>query len=232
MSEILEKVKNIRHLPIFPLPLVLFPNEVLPLHIFEDRYRQMMSDIGPEGGHFGVILAEQEGIGSHAPNTGSIGCVAEVREAVMLPDGRSNIVTVGLTRFRLLDHVDEGSPYLVGDVVYFEDEAEPTGSVGPLASEVLDLFGRMAKAAFRISGSRGQMPEINETDPQTLTFLIAAAFSFDNAKKYELLEITSTSKRLSILKPLLIAAVEQMEESSKLQEVSRTNGHSSKKIDL
>ena len=61
MSEALEKVAGIKHLPIFPLPLVMLPNELLPLHIFEDRYRQMLKDVEQEGNFFGVVLFDPEG---------------------------------------------------------------------------------------------------------------------------------------------------------------------------
>ncbi len=102
----------------------------------------------------------------------------------------------------------------------------------PLADEVFDLFERIAKAAFKIGGSRGRFPEIERTDPQALSFLVTAAFNFDNEKKYNLLELTSTSKRLNELKQVLERAVGQMEESADIQAASRLNGHGKKKIDI
>ncbi len=232
MSEALNKVSGIRHLPLFPLPLVMLPNELLPLHIFEDRYRQMVRDIEREGIFFGVLLFEPEGGVVERPPAGTVGCVAEVRESEMLPDGRSNILTLGLIRFRLLDYVDSGDPYLVGDVEYFEDEKEDEATLESLSDDVFGLFERMAKAAFIISGSRGQLPEIQRTDPESLSFLVTAAFNFENTRKYALLETTSTSGRLLELKVMLTLTVDQMEESANIQRVSRSNGHSSKKIDL
>jgi Lon protease-like protein len=232
MSDALNKVSGVKHLPLFPLPLVMLPNELLPLHIFEDRYRQMLRDVERERSFFGVVLADPDSPLADKPPVGSVGCVAEVRESELLPDGRSNILTLGVIRFRLLDYVESGDPYLVGDVEYFEDEAEDPEHLDPLSEEVFLLFERMARAAFTISGNRGRLPEIQRTDPESLSFLITAAFNFDNAKKYSLLEMTSTSSRLLELRSLLALAVDQMEETANIQLVSRSNGHSTKKINL
>ncbi len=232
MTEALEKLAGIKHLPIFPLPLVMLPNELLPLHIFEDRYRQMLKDIEKEGNFFGVILFDTEEPFVERPAAGMVGCVAEIRESETLPDGRSNILAVGLVRFRLIEYVGEGESYLVGDVEFFEDEKEDANKLDPLSDEVFALFQRMAKAAFKMSGNRGRLPEIQQTDPEALSFLITAAFNFENDKKYRLLEMTSTIERLLELKEILNAAVVRIEESAEIQSVSRTNGHGNKKIDL
>ncbi len=90
----------------------------------------------------------------------------------------------------------------------------------------------MARAAFKFGGSRGPFPEIQRTDPEALSFLITAAFNFENDKKYRLLEMTSTSERLGELRELLTKSADQMEASAEIQTVSRSNGHSSKKLDL
>lgn len=232
MSEILEKIDGIRQIPLFPLPLVMLPNELLPLHIFEGRYREMLRDVERGPGFFGVLHFDPDKSVVDRPVAGSIGCVAEVRESERLPDGRSNILTMGLVRFRLLDYVDSGKPYLIGDVEYFEDDEDKTADVTPLSDVVFSLFERMAKAAFTLSGSRGQFPEIQRTDPEALSFLITAAFNFDNDRKYEMLATTSTTERLEDLRTVLEKAVRQMEERAEILSVSRTNGHSKKKIDL
>ncbi len=232
MSEALDKVSGVQHLPIFPLPLVMLPNEVLPLHIFEDRYRQMLTDIELTHKLFGVTLFEPQEAFIEKPPAGGIGCAAEIRESETLPDGRSNILAQGLVRYRLVDYVLATEPYLIGEVEYFEDDPEDAAIVEPLAEKVFGLFERMAKAAFKMSGNRGRMPEILRTDPESLSFLITAAFNFDNDKKYEMLEMTSTTARLTELKELLDRTVVQLEESAEIQTVSRSNGHSKKKIDL
>ena len=232
MSDALDKVSGLRHLPLFPLPLVLLPNEVLPLHIFEDRYRQMLKDIGEDRNLFGLPYFEPEGAYVERPATGTVGCVAEVRETETFPDGRSNLLTVGVVRFRINEYVESGDPYFVADVEYFEDEPADEELIQPLADEVFTLFERMARAAFKIGGSRGRFPEIHQTDPESLSFLITAAFNFENDKKYRLLEMTSTVQRLSELKEVLERSVAPMEENADLQVAAKHNGHSKKKIDL
>jgi Lon protease-like protein len=231
MSEALQKVLGVKHLPIFPLPLVMLPNEMLPLHIFEERYQQMLKDVESERRLFGVSYFEPQLSFPEKPAPGSVGCVAEIRETETLPDGRSNILTLGIIRYRLIDYVEAGDPYLVGDLDFFEDE-DPDETVEPLADQVFELFERMAKAALKMSGNRGQLPEIKRADPEALSFLITAAFNFENERKYKLLEMTSTSVRLEELKQILDQTVVQMEESADIQSISRTNGHSKKKIDL
>lgn len=232
MPDSLDKVSGLRHLPLFPLPLVMLPNEVLPLHIFEERYRQMLKDVSDDRNMFGIVLFEPEGSYIEKPATGTVGCVAEIKETETFPDGRSNLLTVGVARFRLKEYVESGYPYLVGDVEYFNDDPDDANLIGPLADEVFGLFERMARAAFKIGGSRGRFPEIHKTDPESMSFLITAAFNFENDKKYRLLEMTSTYQRLSELKEVLVRSVDQMEANADLQSVSRLNGHSKKKLDL
>ncbi len=232
MSDNLNKVSGLNHLPIFPLPLVMLPNELLPLHIFEERYRQMLRDVEKQRNVFGVTLFEPVDSFIERPPLGAVGCAAEVREAEMLDDGRSNILTLGLVRYRLIDYVDSGTEYLVGDVEFFEDEPDDSGEVEFVAGEVFSLFERLAKAAFKMGGSRGRLPEIQPADPEALSFLVTAAFNFDNERKYSFLEMTSTAERLLELKNVLDQAVGQIEESAEIQTVSRTNGHSKKKLDI
>ena len=232
MSEASEKVSDIKQLPLFPLPLVLLPNEVLPLHIFEPRYRQMLRDIELRRNIFGVTFFESESPDLDRPELGTVGCAAEVRERNTLPDGRSNIVTSGLIRYRLIDYADTGTPYLMGDVEFFEDEAEDAALVEPVADEVFELFGRVAKAAFKLGGGRGTFPEIPKAEPEPLSFVVTAAFNLDNDVKYRLIEMTSTLERLTKLRGILLQAVDKMEENADTVKAAQTNGHSNKKIDL
>lgn len=232
MSEASEKVAGIRHLPLFPLPLVLLPNELLPLHIFEPRYRQMLKDIGLERNLFGVTYFNQEDTLSERPPVETIGCAAEVRELQSLPDGRSNILSVGVMRFRLLDYVDTGDPYFVGDVEFFEDDEEDSDVLSPLADEVFRLFKRIAKAAHKLSGERGRFPDIPQAEPQALSFLVTAAFNLEPEMKYKMVEMRSTIERLERLREILRQTVGKMEESADIHKLSQSNGHTNKKIDL
>ncbi|MEP7075214.1 MAG: LON peptidase substrate-binding domain-containing protein [Acidobacteriota bacterium] len=232
MSDLIERVKDLKHIPLFPLPLVLLPNELLPLHIFEPRYRQMLKDIEGGGKVFGILLFDPEGTELIRPASGVVGCLAELRESTKLPDGASNILTIGIARFRLIDYVDADEPYFVGDVEFFEDVEEAGEDLTALADEVHALFERIAKAAFLLSGSRGHFPEIPKTDPEQLSFLIATAFNLDNDLKYKMIEIDSTTERLTNLQEILVHTVTKMEDSAHIHQVAQTNGHSDKKIKL
>lgn len=227
-----EKVIGIKQLPLFPLSLVLLPNELIPLHIFEPRYRQMFSDIALEKNIFGMTFFEPEENFLDKPAPGTIGCAAEVREVQPMEDGRSNIIAVGLLRFQLIGYIDTDAPYLIGEVEFFDDEPESKSVTEPLADEVFELFRRIAKAAHKLSGDRGRFPEIPKAEPQALSFLVTAAFNLEPEIKYELLEIRLTSKRLIRLKEILVRTVDKMEESAEINKIARTNGHSKKKLDL
>ncbi len=232
MSEASERVLGIKQLPLFPLPLVLLPNELLPLHIFEERYRKMLADVEAENRLFGVTLFNSTESFIERPAIDSIGCVAEVREVQPLPDGRSNVITIGLIRYRLTDYVEADEPYLVAEIEFFEDEAEDELSLNPLADEVFALFKRIARAAHKLSGERGAFPDIPQAEPEQLSFLVTAAFNLENELKYELLETRSTIERLDRLRGILLQTVDKMEATAEIHKVAKTNGHSNKKIDF
>ena len=232
MSDVLEKVRGIEKIPLFPLPLVMLPNELLPLYIFEDRYQQMLKDVEHTGKMFGVMLFDGAESLIEKPEIGAVGCVAEIRDSELLPDGRSSITTLGIVRYRVMDYIDSDAPYLVGDVAFFEDDIEDEGDAEMAADEVFVLFQRIAGAAFKMSGNRGSLPEISRGTPEQLSFLVTAAFNFENELKYELLKMTSTVERLTRLKVLLAKMVGQMEESADIHHSSKTNGHSKKKLDI
>lgn len=232
MSDALDKVSGVTRMPIFPLPVVLLPNELLPLHIFEPRYRQMIKDVQLTNNLFGISFFAAEGTEFIRPALGSVGCVAEMREVQMLEDGRSNILTVGVIRYRLEEFVDTEEPYLIAEVSYFEDEREDLNLLEPLADEVFALFMRVAKAAHELSGERGKMPEIPQAEPQMLSFLIAAAFNLSPEDKYEMLETRSTAERLVKLRGKLKETVEKIESTAEMNKIARSNGHSKKPIKL
>jgi ATP-dependent Lon protease len=110
MSEAYDKVRGVTELPIFPLALVLFPGVPLPLHIFEPRYRQMLSDVRAGNSLFGVSYFDASTSDRDIPPAGHVGCVAEVTETQALPDGRSNILTVGIIRYRIDEYMERGEP--------------------------------------------------------------------------------------------------------------------------
>lgn len=232
MSEGLAKVQFMKLLPIFPLPLVLLPGEMLPLHIFEPRYQQMLRDIEADRNLFGVSLFEASEGFSDRPEIGSVGCVAELRESQPLDDGRANVLTFGVIRYRILDFVEEGTPYFKAQVEFFEDSGDDRAEVDKVSDQIFGLFERVAKAAFDLSGTRGKFPEIERSDPERLSFLVTAAFNLENEAKYEFLKLESTVERFEKLKVILNAAVGRMEDSASIHKAAQTNGHSKKHLDI
>ncbi len=230
MSEELNKVLGIDRLPIFPLPLVLMPFEILPLHIFEPRYRELLSDVQSEKNLFGISLLEPNEVFLEKPKVGSIGCVTEIRDAHTIDDGRSNILTIGVIRYRINGYIETDKPYLIADVEFFEDDP-PESGLEDAADEVFSLFEKLAKTTYKISGHAGELPEIPRAEPEQLSFLVGAAFNLDSATKSAFLEIRSTVKRLGKLKKILSDALIKAEETEHINRISRTNGHSKKKID-
>ncbi|MEZ5346168.1 MAG: LON peptidase substrate-binding domain-containing protein [Pyrinomonadaceae bacterium] len=231
MTEERKKVRGIDNLAIFPLPLVLMPFELLPLHIFEPRYREMLSDVQAEKSLFGISPLESSEVFSGKPKTGSIGCVAEIRDAQIMDDGRSNILTIGVIRYRLRGYLETDKPYLIADVEFFEDDPPETG-LEETADEVFELFTQLAKTTYKISGHAGELPEIPRAEPEQMSFLVGAAFNLDSAMKSKMVEIRSTVQRLNVLKGFLSEAVSKAKETEQINRISRTNGHSTRKIDI
>ena len=232
MSEANQKVRGISELPVFPLSVVLFPGVPLPLHIFEPRYRQMLSDIRAANNLFGLSYFDVSTSDNEIPPAGTIGCVAEVTEAQSLPDGRSNILTIGLIRYRLENYVERGDPYLVARVSFFEDEEEDANLLREASQEVAEYFSRIARAVRIINDERASLPDISDTEPQRLSFLVAAAMEVDANVKQELLELRSTSERLTRLRDMLSDALSNYEERARVHELAKGNGHSGRKIEM
>jgi ATP-dependent Lon protease len=181
---------SLHELPLFPLPeVVLFPSGKLPLHIFEMRYRQMISTLLTGDRKFGVLMWDP----ATRANT-AVGCVAEIGDVVYLPDGRMNITTSGLERFRVWDYVKQ-KPYLIGKVEPFDDfspDRDLTGLKDDAIRLLNDVVRLSAKLSDKVIGLPFDMPE----DPKQLSFWIASNLYGDPAEQQALLELDETSVRL------------------------------------
>jgi Lon protease-like protein len=231
MSEALEKVRGVRELPLFPLPLVLFPGVPLPLHVFEPRYRRLLADVLASNKLFGLSYFDANE-GGDRPAVGHVGCATEVVEVQPVADGRSNILTVGVARYRITGYVSRGEPYLVARVEFFADEEGDAAALERRAAEVTEVFMRIARAMRTINDDRAALPELPDSDPERLSFLVAAVMEMDVAAKQELLEMRSTSKRLRRLYTLLTQAVGDYESRARTHDLAKGNGHAGRRIDL
>ncbi|MBA2338911.1 MAG: LON peptidase substrate-binding domain-containing protein [Pyrinomonadaceae bacterium] len=232
MSEAFDRVRGVRELPLFPLPVVLYPGAPLPLHVFEPRYRRMLADVQAGNKLLGMVYFDVSEAETDRPALGQIGCVAEVAEVQTLDDGRSNILTAGLIRYRIEEYLDAGEPYLVCRPAFFEDDAEDARALEKLARHVSDLFVRIARAMRTINDERAALPDLPDSDPERLSFLIASAMELDIEVKQELLETRSTIERLTRVSALLDQAATSYEERARVHAVAKSNGHASRKVDI
>ncbi len=211
-------------LPIFPLPLVLFPGVTIPLHIFEPRYRRMLADCLERDRRFGIVfLAEgtsEESLGVG----GDVGCVARVESHNELADGRSNITVAGRERFTLRALVASPLPYRVGMVMPYEDSSEPVELLEPLATRVRERFDRIARAARTISDDADAIPDLPD-DPALLAFRVVSFIDLKVDERRRLLASTSPAERLRTVDGVLAPAVEPIEQRAITHERSKTNGH-------
>lgn len=232
MSEASDIVSGVSELPLFPLSVVLFPGVPLPLHIFEPRYRQMLTDIRAGNSLFGLSYFDASAAENDSPPVGSIGCVAKVTDTQSFPDGRSNILTIGVIRYRIEEYLERGDPYLVARVSYFEDEGDDSEAIAESSRDVAEIFTRIARAVRTINDERANLPNIADTEPQRLSFLVAAAMEVDTDIKQELLELRLTSERLRRLRDILGRAVSGYEERARVHDLAKGNGHSGRKIEI
>jgi Lon protease-like protein len=192
----------------------------------------MLSDIQLAKNLFGLAYFDPSSAESEVPPAGHIGCVAEVTEVQTFPDGRSNILTLGVIRYRMESYVERGDPYLVARVSYFEDDEEDEQILAAPSREVAETFTRIAQAVRTINDERATLPDISDTEPQRLSFLVAAAMEIDAEVKQELLELRSTSERLERLRAMLNIAVQGYEERARIHELAKSNGHGGRKIEI
>lgn len=209
-------------LPLFPLPLVLFPGAPLPLHIFEPRYRQMLSDCLAGDSQFGIVF-RAEGISETDVEPGAVGCIAEVDDTHTLPDGRSNIVVHGVRRFAMRRFVASPAPYRVAEVAEYEDVPEDDATLAPIARRVRDLFDRVGRAARTLADDHDPLPALPD-DPDSLSFGIAALIDIEPARRQEILESRRASERLETLAGMLSGAVDSLEARARVHGRAKGNG--------
>jgi Lon protease-like protein len=220
-------------LPIFPLSVVLMPGELLPLHIFEERYKAMMQDALEGERRFGLSYVRQAKIGVDTPPPiGSIGCTAQITAVIPLPDGKMNLLSVGSGRYVIREYT-QVEPYLVARVEPLSDHTPETPDLVELADAVRALFDRLAVAARTLSNESGDStpPEL-DVAPEALSFLIAANVALENDAKQEMLEMTDTVTRLRLLRDRLDDLVETYEYRAEMNKRAKSNGHGHKAPEL
>ena len=215
-----------RTLPLFPLPLVLFPGESRPLHVFEPRYRQMLADCQAKEGRFGISYVTPTPYTDPAPSPGAVGCLVYIDAVQSLPEGKLNILVQGEERFLLRSYVETDRLYRVGVVESFKDELFDTDDVEELAAEVRSGYERYA--ALAASGSDAlRAPLELPVDPAELSFRVAAALDVDPRVKQGLIELRRPSDRLRRLIIVLDEASRDARRGAARREQAKGNGKGS-----
>lgn len=192
--------------PLFLLGLVVLPTELVPLHVFEDRYKAMVEECLEEEKEFGIVYVDGE--------DGEVGCAVEIADVMeRMEDGRINIVCRGTRPFRVVGWSDEFA-YPAGEVEFLADEAEERDE--PSAEEAHELFGEL------VTRATDELPA-DEVEAMS-AYAMAARVDFSTEAKLGLLTLRSENARLRLLAKLLRAINKRIDVSAEIQERARMNG--------
>jgi len=198
-------------IPVFPLDVVLFPGAVLPLHIFEPRYRQMVKSCLKEKSEFGILRSLPKGVAY-------VGCTAEIVEVVKrYDDGRMDILTVGRAPFRVIQLYTE-NPLVEGQVDYLEDRGIPSNP--RIRRELIELYEACHTLIF------DDYPKNADGDSsQELSFVVAATLPMDLLWKQQILELRSEADRQERLVAYLREWAPHLQKTGALRQRAGGNGH-------
>jgi Lon protease-like protein len=199
---------TVRDFPLFPLGLVALPSELIPLHIFEERYKTMIGRCRTEPSEFGIVWMADDGLRQ-------IGCACEIAEVLdELEDGRINLVARGTRPFRIEARQEE-LPYPAGTVEFLDDR-----------DEEIDLdAGREAREAYAelVRQATDRTPEPAELEAMS-AYEMAATVEFGLDAKQGLLDLRSETARLKLVTRLFRAAVKRLDFVERAQAPARSNG--------
>ncbi len=206
---------------------MLFPGTPLPLLIFEPRYKRMLADCLAGDRRFGITLVGADG---KRPESGAVGCIAEVRVNQELPDGRSNIVVLGGSRFVLSRFLDESLPYLVALVQTFDDDPGTAPSPEDTAT-LRELFTRYFAGVRQLNDTEPEEPTLPD-EPLTLSFQISGSLECDPGVKQRLLAERSTEQRVKALIQLLPVLTSTVERALIVHQRAHSNGRGGSAPDI
>lgn len=196
-------------IPLFPLDVVLFPGTPLPLHVFEPRYKEMISECLAQQRAFGVVRAVEQGLAE-------VGCTAEIVSVVKeYPDGRLDLVTEGRRRFELL-RVNQDRSFLQGEVAMIEDEPGT-----PLKAET----ARAVQLHSELLAIAGAKQDLSAADPSTLSFFLAGSLPLDLDFKQKLLGVRSEAERLAELIQYFEGVLPKVQRAANARNRAGGNGH-------
>jgi Lon protease-like protein len=201
-------VELVRDFPLFPLGLVALPTELVPLHIFEERYKTMIGRCLDEGSEFGIVWMSEDGLRP-------IGCACEIAEVVeRMEDGRINLIARGTRPFRIDARQDE-LPYPAGTVEFLTDRSEDLDTTA--AEEAHAAYADLVNEAT------DREPDLTEIGAMS-AYQMAATVEFGLDAKQGLLDLRSESARLRLVTRLFRAALKRLDFVNRAQARARSNG--------
>jgi Lon protease-like protein len=201
-------VELVRDFPLFPLGLVALPTELVPLHIFEERYKTMIGRCLDEDSEFGIVWMAEDGLRP-------IGCACEIAEVVeRMDDGRINLIARGTRPFRIETRQEE-LPYPAGTVEFLDDRSEDADADAASAAH--------AAYAELVNEATDREPDMDEITAMT-AYQMAATVEFGLDAKQGLLDLRSESARLRLVARLFRAAIKRLDFVNRAQARARSNG--------
>jgi Lon protease-like protein len=199
---------SIERFPLFPLGLVLLPDEIVPLHIFEERYKRMIGECLEAGSEFGIVWLSDDGLKE-------IGCTAQIAQLLEeMEDGRLNILVRGSKPFRLKRRIED-LPYPAGDIELLDEtggEADPA-----LAEEARERYAQLVE---RLTESRPDAEQLAGLG----AYGMAATIDFALDAKQALLEARSEDERLRMIGELFVSTMRRLDLAQRANERAQTNG--------
>ena len=198
----------VRDFPLFPLRIVALPHELVPLHIFEERYRTMIGECLERGSEFGIVWSDDDGMRA-------VGCAMEITEVLeRMEDGRLNILTRGTRPFRIVDRQAD-LPYPAGTIEFLLDKEETTDA----------RTAEAAHQAYNVLVEQATDRTLDEDELSAMTaYQMAATVDFGLEAKQGLLDLRSENARLRLVERLFRAAVKRLDFIERAQERARSNG--------
>jgi len=192
---------HLEEMPLFPLQAVLFPYSSLQLHVFEERYREMVRHCVEYDTPFGIVLIRSGSEVGDTPDPYLVGTAVRVQSVHTYQDGRMDLRVKGERRFRVRK-LDDSRPYLVGFVEpVVELDVDENPRTNALVMRAREVFRMLIEGSF--SRSEVSVQVFFPPDPTALSFVIASFLQIDDSTKQKLLETTDTADRLSELIPLI-----------------------------
>lgn len=200
--------RTVRDFPLFPLALVALPHELVPLHIFEERYRTMFDELLDNEGEFGIVWSTDAGLKA-------IGCACEIEKVLeRMEDGRINVLTRGTRPFRIVERQPD-MPYPAATVEFLQDKAEVEDDAGADAA-------RAAYAELVVEAT-DDAPDPDELSAKS-AYEMAATVDFGLDAKQGLLDLRSENARMRLVTRLFRAAVKRLDFVERAQARARSNG--------